>query len=89
VFLDNGWQLLDHLGAEMGSPVGFLQRRTYKEVTALLLMGEIDAAWLCGSPLLQYSDRLAVGRTMLWEKMQKLGLQRPESNVRESEQNRI
>lgn len=71
VFLDNDWQLLDllrtHLSAEMGRPVEFLQRRTYKEVTALLLMGEIDAAWLCGYPLLQNPDRLAALALPLWQ----------------------
>lgn len=71
VFLDNDWQLLDHLrthlSSEMGLPVEFLQRRTYKEVTALLLLGEIDAAWLCGYPLLQYRDRLAALALPLWQ----------------------
>lgn len=70
VFLDNDWQLLDllrtHLSTKMGRPVEFLQRRTYKEVTALLLMGEIDAAWLCGYPLLQNIDRLAALALPLW-----------------------
>ena len=71
VFLDNDWQLLEHLrshlSAEMGRPVDFVQRRSYKEVTALLLMGEIDAAWLCGYPLLQNSDRLAALALPLWQ----------------------
>lgn len=71
VFLDNDWQLLDlvrsHLSSKMGRPVEFLQRRTYKEVTALLLMGEIDAAWLCGYPLLQNRDRLAALALPLWQ----------------------
>ncbi len=70
VFLDNDWQLLDllrvHLSTRMGREVEFLQRRTYKEVTALLLMGEIDAAWLCGYPLLQNIDRLAALALPLW-----------------------
>ena len=71
VFLDNDWQLLDllraHLSIRMGRPVEFLQRRTYKEVTALLLMGEIDAAWLCGYPLLQNSARLSALALPLWQ----------------------
>lgn len=71
VFLDNDWQLLDllraHLSTRMGRPVEFLQRRTYKEVTALLLMGEIDAAWLCGYPLLQNSARLSALAVPLWQ----------------------
>ena len=71
VFLDNDWQLLEHLrrhlSAEMGRPVDFVQRRSYKEVTALLLIGEIDAAWLCGYPLLQNIDRLAELALPLWQ----------------------
>jgi len=70
VFLDNDWQLLDflrvHLSTKMGREVEFLQRRTYKEVTALLLMGEIDAAWLCGYPLLQNIDRLSALALPIW-----------------------
>jgi phosphonate transport system substrate-binding protein len=71
VFLDNDWQLLEHLrnhlSAEMSRPVDFVQRRSYKEVTALLLMGEIDAAWLCGYPLLQNIDRLAALALPVWQ----------------------
>ncbi len=70
VFLDNDWQLLDllrtHLTIRLGREVEFLQRRTYKEVTALLLMGEIDAAWLCGYPLLQNIDRLSALALPVW-----------------------
>ncbi|WP_238380936.1 PhnD/SsuA/transferrin family substrate-binding protein [Alkalilacustris brevis] len=71
VFLDNDWQLLEylrsHLSAEMRQPIVFVQRRTYQEVTALLLMGKIDAAWLCGYPLLQNLDRLAALALPLWQ----------------------
>lgn len=71
VFLDNDWQLLDlirmHLGAAMSAEVEFVQRRTYKEVTALLLLGEIEAAWLCGYPLLQHPDRLAALALPVWQ----------------------
>jgi phosphonate transport system substrate-binding protein len=54
VFLDNDADALFRLrGALEGAiarPVAFLQRRTYAEVTGLLLSGEVDAAWLCGTP---------------------------------------
>ena len=70
VFLDNDWQLLDlirqHVQSEMGAEVEFIQRRTYKEVVALLLMGELDAAWLCGYPLLQNPDRLVALALPVW-----------------------
>jgi len=52
VFLDNDWRLLElmraHFATVIGAEVSFVQRRTYKEVVALLLIGEIEAAWLCG-----------------------------------------
>lgn len=70
VFLDNDWQLLDflrrYLEAVTGLEVRFVQRRTYKEIVALLLLGEIEAAWLCGFPLLQHPDALAVLAMPLW-----------------------
>ena len=71
VFLDNDWQLLERLSAHIeestGLGVEYVQRRTYKEVVALLLLGEIDAAWLCGYPLLQYPNRLEAVAIPLWQ----------------------
>jgi len=71
VFLDNDWQLLERLGAHIleatGRPVEYAQRRTYKEVVALLLLGEIDAAWLCGYPLLQHLGRLEAVAIPVWQ----------------------
>ncbi len=71
VFLDNDWQLLDllraHLREAAGLDLGFVQRRTYKEVVALLLVGEIEAAWLCGWPLLQHPGRLAALALPVWQ----------------------
>ncbi|MGY6535266.1 MAG: PhnD/SsuA/transferrin family substrate-binding protein [Pararhodobacter sp.] len=71
VFLDNDWQLLERMGAHIrqatGRDVDFIQRRTYKEVVALLLLGEIDAAWLCGYPLLQHPGRLEAMAIPVWQ----------------------
>jgi phosphonate transport system substrate-binding protein len=71
VFLDNDWQLLERLNAHIreatGRDVDLIQRRTYKEVVALLLLGEIDAAWLCGYPLLQHPDRLEAMAIPVWQ----------------------
>jgi len=71
VFLDNDWQLLERLGAHIlestGRNVEYVQRRTYKEVVALLLLGEIDAAWLCGYPLLQHPGRLDAIAIPVWQ----------------------
>ncbi|MFN4160251.1 MAG: PhnD/SsuA/transferrin family substrate-binding protein [Gemmobacter sp.] len=71
VFLDNDWHLLDRLSAHIhvatGRHVEYTQRRTYKEVVALLLLGEIDAAWLCGYPLLQHPGRLEAVAVPVWQ----------------------
>lgn len=71
VFLDNDWQVLEALRAHIidvtRKDVEFFQRRTYKEVVALLLLGELDAAWLCGYPLLQHPDRLEAIAIPVWK----------------------
>jgi phosphonate transport system substrate-binding protein len=70
VFLDNDWQLLEliraHVREAAGRDIAFVQRRTYKEVVALLLVGEIEAAWLCGWPLLQHPDQLTQLALPVW-----------------------
>lgn len=70
VFLDNEWQVLESLRAHVvmvtGQHVEFVQRRTYQEVVALLLLGELDTAWLCGYPLMQRPDRLAALAIPVW-----------------------
>lgn len=71
VFLDNDWRLLEliraHVREAAGLDLGFVQRRTYKEVVALLLVGEIEAAWLCGWPLLQYPSRMTPLALPVWQ----------------------
>jgi len=70
VFLDNDALVIERLrkalvGA-LGGAVEMEQPRTYKEVTAMLLNGELDAAWLCGHPYLQHEDQLAVVSVPVW-----------------------
>jgi phosphonate transport system substrate-binding protein len=64
VLLDSDIALLDqmqtYLEEALGAPVDLVKRRTYQEITALLLSGEIDAAWICGFPFVQHWDRLAL-----------------------------
>lgn len=64
VFLDSDLELLreleTYLTTAIGSPVQLVKRRTYQEVTALLLSGQLDAAWICGYPYVQNRDRLAL-----------------------------
>jgi phosphonate transport system substrate-binding protein len=70
VFLDNDAALIARLRAAfadaLGAPVDLLQRRTYAEVTGLLLEGGVDAAWLCGYPYLQHAGALALLGVPVW-----------------------
>lgn len=64
VFLESDLQLLagleSYLSGRLDSPVVLVKRRTYQEITALLLSSQIDAAWICGYPYVQHPDRLAL-----------------------------
>jgi len=70
VFLDNDAEVItrlrDALSEALEVEVALEQRRTYEEVTALLLEGGIDAAWLCGYPYLQHKDALALLAVPVW-----------------------
>lgn len=71
VFLDNNAIVIqtihDALVASLGVGVELEQRRTYKEVTGLLLEGAVDAAWLCGYPYLQHRDSLSLLAVPVWQ----------------------
>jgi len=71
VFLDNDAVVIDALRtglqAALGVPVDLQQRRTYKEVTQMLLEGALDAAWLCGYPYLQHKDVLEIVAVPVWQ----------------------
>ena len=62
VFLDDDvaflrdWQA--YLQRELGRPVAFVQRRSYREVSELLMAEKLDAAWICGFPYVRYRDRM-------------------------------
>jgi len=64
VFLDSDLELLrdieGYLAAATGTSVQLVKRRTYQEVTSLLLSRQLDAAWICGYPFVQNRDRLAL-----------------------------
>jgi phosphonate transport system substrate-binding protein len=72
VFLDSDIELLNELEAylseAMSRPVSLVKRRTYQEITALLLSGELDAAWICGFPFVQHADKLALVAVPLYRK---------------------
>lgn len=71
VFLTNDIELLtrlkSYLNRKTGLDVQLVQRRTYEEITALLLSGQLTAAWICGYPLVQYPDELALVAVPLWK----------------------
>lgn len=71
VFLSNDLELLsklrNYLSRQSGREVQLVQRRTYEEITALLLSGQLTAAWICGYPLVQYRDKLALVAVPLWK----------------------
>ena len=72
VFLTSDIELLaklkDYLSRQTGREVQLVQRRTYEEITALLLSGQLTAAWICGYPLVQYRPQLALVAVPLWQK---------------------
>ena len=71
VFLDDDvaflrdWQA--YLQRELGRPVVFVQRRSYREVSELLLAEKLDAAWICGFPYVRYRDRMRLLAVPTWE----------------------
>ncbi len=64
LFLDNDIELLSmverYLSARLARPVTLVKRRTYHEISAMLLSGQLDAAWICDDPYVQYQDKLAL-----------------------------
>ena len=70
VFLDNDAEVITRLKAALGQGTGLeielIQRRTYQEVTGLLLEGGADAAWLCGFPYLQHEAALSLLGVPVW-----------------------
>lgn len=71
VFLDSDIELLAnleaYLSARLRQPVRLVKRRTYQEITAMLLSEQLDAAWICGFPLIQHPDRLALVAVPVWQ----------------------
>lgn len=70
VFLDSDLELLEllssYLEARLGRGVELVKRRSYQEITLLLLGGQLEAAWICGYPFVQYEDRLSLVAVPLW-----------------------
>lgn len=70
VFLTNDLELLTKLRAYLsrkcGNEVHLVQRRTYEEITALLLSAQLHAAWICGYPFVAYRDQLSLVGVPIW-----------------------
>ena len=66
----NDLELLGHLrtylASKLGGPVELVSRRTYQEITALLVSGQIQSAWICGYPYVQYKADLDLVATPVW-----------------------
>jgi phosphonate transport system substrate-binding protein len=64
VFLNEQIALLErwqrYLEAQLQRPVHFVQRGSYREIVDLLLGDGVEAAWLCGHPLVLHESRLSV-----------------------------
>ncbi|MFI5013811.1 MAG: PhnD/SsuA/transferrin family substrate-binding protein [Hyphomicrobiales bacterium] len=64
VFLDSDIELLalleKYLVQKLRRAVTLVKRRTYQEITAMLLSGQLDAAWICDDPYVQHQSQLAL-----------------------------
>ncbi len=70
VFLNNDLELLSelkaYLEASLGQSVKLVLRRTYEEITSLLVSGQLDAAWICGYPFVEFRDQLDLIAVPVW-----------------------
>jgi phosphonate transport system substrate-binding protein len=71
VFLTNDLELLtklrSYLSRSIGRDIELVQRRTYQEITALLISQQLDAAWICGYPFIAYREQLALVAVPVWQ----------------------
>ena len=70
VFLTSDPVLLEALKAYLASAldrtVHLVSRRTYQEITALLVSRQLDAAWICGYPFVAFRNELALVAVPMW-----------------------
>lgn len=70
VFLNDDLRLLADLKAYLeeaaDTSVELVTRRTYQEITALLVAGQLDAAWICGYPYVAFRDQLSLVAVPVW-----------------------
>lgn len=62
VFLESDVKLLaelkEYLQSALKRPVQLIKKRTYQDITLMLLSGELDAAWICGFPFIRHRGQL-------------------------------
>jgi phosphonate transport system substrate-binding protein len=61
--------LRSYLSLALDHDVELVTRRTYQEISALLLAGQVDAAWICGYPYVQYRRELELLAVPVWQGM--------------------
>jgi phosphonate transport system substrate-binding protein len=70
VLLTNDLDLLDKLRlaleAAIGTTVQIVTRRTYQEITTLLVSGQVDGAWICSPPYVGYRRQLGLLAVPVW-----------------------
>jgi phosphonate transport system substrate-binding protein len=59
-------ELKAYLARATGRSVHLVTRRTYQEITALLVSRQVDAAWICGYPFVAFRDQLALVAVPVW-----------------------
>ena len=70
VLLTSDLNLLDllksYLEKSTGRPVELVTRRTYQEISALLISSQLDGAWICSPPFLTYQAQLELLAVPIW-----------------------
>ena len=70
VLLTSDLNLLDllksYLEKSTGRPIQLVTRRTYEEISALLISSQLDGAWICSPPFLTYGPQLELLAVPIW-----------------------
>ena len=70
VLLTSDLNLLDllksYLEESTGRSVELVTRRTYQEISALLISSQLDGAWICSPPFLTYETQLELLAVPIW-----------------------
>ncbi len=70
VFLSNDLTLINLLEEcfrqATGARVELVQKRTYQEITTLLVASRLDAAWICGYPFIRFKEALQLLSVPVW-----------------------